>query len=593
MSNLQDFSLIGARVKKIMHDNELKKTSDAFYHLAISSVLDLDDEEISDSITDTSYLKSQKKLGGHDRGIDAISIEKLDDKSIVHIFNCKYTDKFEKSKTSNFPSSEIEKISEYLRIFTNKDKETLEDSNFILQEKTREIWNLSDNTKLEFRIHLCSNYFLGLIEDELKRMNAIIKGYFHICILQYTLDDYAKRVTKEDVKRANAKFRVSNKELFEKSDGNIRALIVNIKATEIIRIILDNDELRESYDLVDNSIISKHEILEDIFYDNVRVYKKGKNKINKSIKDTAKYDDRIKFFYFNNGITITCSSFYYLKIAHPVITIEEFQVVNGSQTLHALFDVSKDNYKNLEDIELLCRIYELKDPKDSSKIAEYTNSQNPVTTRDIRSIDYVQQKLETEFKCEGYFYERKKNQYENETSKKRINAEKAGQAMLAFYNEMPNEAKNKKSIVFGDKYDEIFNDEITSQKVLLAYQVYLEIELRKKETKKSINVDKLLYEEESFILYATYYFLYILNSIVNKELNSERIKNIELSIVLKYYDCAKELILRSISKEKSEHGEKYTNADFFKSSRLKAILDSDLSQLGDKAITKELISKLK
>ena len=49
----------------------------------------------------------------------------------------------------------------------------------------------------------------------------------------------------------------------------------------------------------------------------------------------------------------------------------------------------------------------------------------------------------------------RKGQYSGKSRDKRIDAEKAGQAILAFYNKMPAEAKDKKRIIFAEKYDEI------------------------------------------------------------------------------------------------------------------------------------------
>ncbi|HAC62081.1 MAG TPA: hypothetical protein DCF68_00740 [Cyanothece sp. UBA12306] len=76
-------------------------------------------------------------------------------------------------------------------------------------------------------------------------------------------------------------------------------------------------------------------------------------------------------------------------------------------------------------MELLCRIYETQDLELSTKIAEYTNSQNPVKSRDVRSVDYIQQKLEKELLVKGYFYERKRNQYTKEPRTNRYRCRKS------------------------------------------------------------------------------------------------------------------------------------------------------------------------
>ena len=190
----------------------------------------------------------------------------------------------------------------------------------------------------------------------------------------------------------------------------------------------------------------------------MRVYLRQRSRVNRNIKSTILSSDNHRFFYFNNGITITCAKFTYPKTQRgPLIELENLQVVNGSQTIHTLYEAFLENSDQLNDVEVLCRIYETKSGVLTTKIAEYTNSQNPVISRDIRSIDYAQQKLESEFKAKGLYYERKKNQYSGHDRNLRIDAEKVGQVLFALFNGMPGEAKNKKRLIFAEKYEEIFN----------------------------------------------------------------------------------------------------------------------------------------
>ena len=305
------------------------------------------------------------------------------------------------------------------------------------------------------------------------------------------------------------------------------------------------------------------------------------------MKETAKSDEKNKFFYYNNGITITCKSFEYSKIAQPVISLEEIQVVNGCQTLHALFEIAQEDIENLKDIEILCRIYELKNSLYSSHIAEYTNSQNPVTTRDIRAIDPIQQKLETELLNKGYFYERKKNQYDGKPKNKRIDSEKVGQALMAYYNKMPNEAKNDKKLIFGNKYDNVFNSNINADKVLYVYNLYEDIEKKRQIVRKQILEDEAQYDEKSYIVFSTYYILYILSKISNvKKININK-ENFE-----KYYNISLLLIKKAIMQEKKNNFAKYTNGDFFKSSRIKTYIDIYFERIG-KEITEERVNRLR
>ena len=124
----------------------------------------------------------------------------------------------------------------------------------------------------------------------------MLSQYSNIEIIEHKNSDQINYISENKRVFANAKFRASQKELFEKSDGAIRALIVNINAEELIRIITDDEKLRDTIDLEDYSIIQNKNILEDIFYDNVRVYKRNRSRINESIKQTAKSEEKNKFF---------------------------------------------------------------------------------------------------------------------------------------------------------------------------------------------------------------------------------------------------------------------------------------------------------
>jgi hypothetical protein len=78
---------------------------------------------------------------------------------------------------------------------------------------------------------------------------------------------------------------------------------------------------------------------------------------------------------------------------------------------------------------------------------------------------------------------------------------------MTFYNKMPSEAKNRKRFIFGEKYEEIFNDNVNVDKVLLAYRLFEKIEEEKNLAKANILSVAENFENEFFILYASYYIL--------------------------------------------------------------------------------------
>lgn len=572
--SLQDFTLVKTYVDKATEDNNLNNPSLGFYFFALNLALNLQDDEIDDSITDTAYLEATGRSKGHDRGIDAIFIDESDSIPHIHLFNFKYTEKFAKT-SSHFPSSEIDKIINFLNALISQDSSLEKTVNAVLANKVKEIWNIFSSHNPKFTIHISSNLYNSFEKLEKERFERDLNRFSSFSVKYHSMHTFVSTITNGDKQPVNARIRAIDKNLFEKSDGDIRALIVNIETRDLLRIVLNSAEIRDDVDIADYKVIKEKPILEDAFEDNVRVYLKQRSKINRNIRETALSDDSQRFFYFNNGITITCSSFNYpTSRRSPIIELQNIQIVNGSQTIHALHDAFCQDASKFDDMDILCRIYETRNEKLSTDIAEYTNSQNPVKSRDIRSNDFVQKKLESELIIKGFYYERKKAQHLEQPKKLRIDAEKAGQALMAFYNQMPAEAKNKKRIIFSEKYDAIFTDELTADKVIISLRVWEYIEQQKIVRRKEILKDKASFEEKSYILHASYYTLYTISKLCE-------VLSIEICItneekIINLYSKAIDLIEKSIEKEINRldgFKDSYSHRVFFTTNRPKVFLE--------------------
>lgn len=567
--SLQDFSTISTNVEKYKQDFNLTNSSNAFYFFALNLILGLQDDEIDDSITDSHYLKCSGKESGRDSGIDVACIENSNDIHTIHFFNFKYTEKFDKI-TDYFPSKEIEKIFDFLRNLISRNTDLEFNVNPVLYSKVTEIWDIFKKDSPKFVIHLCSNSYKGLEPNEKLRFEKGISEYSNFTIKYHLMDDFITLLTKKNGQEINAKIRGNQKTFYEQSNGDIRALIGSFDARDLIRIVLNNADLREITDIPDYQILKDHNILEDAFEDNVRVYLKQRSKINRNIKKTALSDNNYLFFYYNNGITITCSKFSYATFKFPIIELKNIQIVNGSQTIHALYEAFVEDFTKLEGIELLCRIYETQNTTLSTQIAEYTNSQNPVKSRDIRSIDLVQQKLEQEFLAKDMYYERKKNQYSDKPKSKRIDAEKSGQVLMALFHEMPSDAKNRKDIIFGDMYETIFHDNITADNVLLAYVLFEKIEAEKKKEKELALSNINGSYSDFYLSYATYWILYFLGEIAKFYSITLEYKNVDE--IWRLFPKIKKIIEYFCEKERNyldKKKEEFSYQKFFKYARPK------------------------
>jgi hypothetical protein len=199
-----------------------------------------------------------------------------------------------------------------------------------------------------------------------------------------------------------------------------------------------------------------------------------------------------------------------------LVHLKNVQIVNGGQTSHALFEAYQENSKKLADVKVLVRIYESSDPIIASEIAETTNSQTPIRSRDLHANDYNQKKLEEAFEIAGYFYERKARQYQDKPRAKRIDAFKAGQACLAYYLEEPETAKKDRGRVFGDLYDRVFCDEMSSDKILACLQVLASIEKEKTAIRQAIRKEQPFDAQNSYLIDGAYHVLFTVGKLCDK-----------------------------------------------------------------------------
>jgi hypothetical protein len=589
--SIQDFSIIQNKLERIQNELGLSARENSFYFMILNLILKLQEDEVYESVTDTNFLINElQHNSGNDRGIDAVYIESINDnKKVVHLFNFKYKQNFEGTK-GNFPSGEIDKIQSTLRSFFSKDETLRESINLPLYEKFEELYKLHDEGKsIDYRIYLCSNCYHKLLPNEEKRFREFLEEYNNITFDYILMGDIIQLLLNKDRIKVNAKIKLIDKNFFETGSGDIRAIICQVDIRELLKCVIRDEDSRIRTDYQNYSFLNNAEILKDAFEDNVRVYLKDRTAINRSIKNTALNElENSKMFYYNNGITITCSDFKYPQnFRSPVLEIENLQIVNGGQTVRALFDAYKEKPNILSNVDVLCRIYKIQDKAMSTKISEYTNNQNPVRSRDIRSIDSKQIKLEAEFRDLGYFYERKKNQHEEEERKLRIDSEKSGQVILAFYCEKPSEAKNKKSVIFGDEYENIFLESRTAEDILIPLKVFDQVDSLKKEYIKEISKPEYKGETNFFVKYSSYYLLFLLKRIA--DYRKIPISRENVSKISEGYPLAISILRYLVDYERSKEGKNYNDAYYFKSNKLK----ENYQKLEEKIIQKFLMSDTK
>lgn len=184
----------------------------------------------------------------------------------------------------------------------------------------------------------------------------------------------------------------------------------------------------------------------------------------KSIKDKSLHK---KFPLFHNGITIVTNK---IEETQDKITINTFFVVNGCQSLTALYKNQKDL---TDDLRILTKFVQVSVDSDLSKtITHYSNNQNGVKARDFKSNNSIQIRLQNEFSDQygsDYFYEIKRG--EAKTAITPISNELAGILIMSFDLKEP-WGTHRKYQVFDDKYSAIFGrPEVTAHRILMLFLI--------------------------------------------------------------------------------------------------------------------------
>lgn len=150
-------------------------------------------------------------------------------------------------------------------------------------------------------------------------------------------------------------------------------------------------------------------ILKGIFYDNVRDWQEY-NAVNSEIKESlASPVERARFALMNNGVTIIAKT---LLATGNRVHIEDYQIVNGCQTSHVLFD----NRAVLDSsVVVPLRLIATDNEDVTAAVVKATNRQTEVKEEQLLALSDFQKKLEAYFQSfddsQRLYYERRSRQY--------------------------------------------------------------------------------------------------------------------------------------------------------------------------------------
>lgn len=538
--NINDFKLLNLKTKNYfelfvesesiedsivssLSDTEKSRFGFYFYILEMTTgVSDLSD--IADLITDTEFNSIFYNDRSNDEGIDAVYIN--DDNNVIQLFSFKYREKFNSDQVQR--KNELLEASKFLNdIKANNYAHTTGKTFDNLENICKRFYDSPEPWSIE--LIFVTNDTKAIDTDDPNIVN--FRSVLGLSTKFISLADISKQLAKSH-EPISSELVIDDEAVMSYKEGNLSSdisYIFRLSLTELIRITCDDPNFRHQTSIYDKEQLAKSQIAYEVLSDNVRGFIL-KSEYNNNIKNTLE-EDPAKFFMYNNGITIIASD---IKVApfpngkKLKVEIINLQVLNGGQTLRTIHKYNQSNQStgliNLQKAEILVRVFKVNDKELMNKIAEFTNSQNAISNRDLKSISSEQIKLEKYLDNFDILYIRKNGDTGmalKKAYKHIISMEKLGQILYAVKGN-PENVTNKKRQIFESEYVKLFQDvNLLSERTVsyINYYFSFRITYKKLMSKKST-------EQKIF------YFLYIKERTNIKD--AEIIKRFEK--LLKEYD---------------------------------------------------------
>ncbi|ENK2327429.1 AIPR family protein [Vibrio vulnificus] len=471
-ASLNDFKLLNIKCRKyyelyskgapfaVEPDSDKLKERFGFYLFMLESLCDEKDLDlISSIITDTEYNAFFADKRHNDQGIDAIYID--EDTKEISLFNFKFRERFKvdqkQSLNETFVSTKV------VNCIVNTNSQGLEGKLKKLVDQVIE--RLESNDVWKMSLYMISNEHVPMDVDETSI--KALKEYYDMEVVSICLPQIKTMMSIRPTP-IQAELILDNDALMSYSEDSIstsKSYIVRLNAAEIIRITCTNPDLRKNYNCENYESLSDAQIDYGVLFDNVRGFVQ-KSKYNEAIARSLK-EEPTKFFMYNNGMTIVARNIQAKQVnanKKVRITIDNFQVLNGGQTLRTLHNFNAKNSDNITDYlsksELLVRIFNASENDAINKIAEYTNSQNSISNVDLKSLSTLQIQLEQLLNEYNIIYARKNGDtgMDDKEYRYKISMEQFGQILFALQGN-PDKSSNQKQHIFGKYYDDIFSEE--------------------------------------------------------------------------------------------------------------------------------------
>ncbi|UTD12305.1 AIPR family protein [Treponema denticola] len=502
MANLNDFKIIKNKSKilfelthKDIEVDDIKKERCGFYYLVLESITgQKDTDNYKELIIDTEYNKIVNNISVDDLGIDAVYIDEELEEININLFNFKYREKFNDNNKEENSLSRSTKFLEYIQAEDERLILGLQDNK--VRKNILEIREKLEGNKIcNLKLYMVSNENKGFASSSNDYIE-ILKNKYGMEVFDIDLDKISNYCIPTTFNK-KCEFMLTPEDFLSFSRDGLstqNSLIVKISLIDLIRISSKNETLNKKYNLEDDDEIKNCNLDFSLLFDNVRGYLE-RSSYNKNIQKTIQTNPT-EFFMFNNGITMTSEiidSDSMNSGKKYLIKLENYQIVNGGQTIRSIFEylqkhVDEKKIEKLRAANILVRIFKItkENIRLKNQIAEYTNSQNKIQDSDLKSVDEIQLQIEEYLKEHNILYRRKNGdlgiinrEYDYIISKERL-------AQIIYSTKgFPNRVGNQKRKLFGEYYDCIFKKDLYLEDIPNLCKLYYNIEdIYKKQKKK-------------------------------------------------------------------------------------------------------------
>ena len=429
--------------------DEHRKRAIAFLFLVARTAFDLADEDALDGIVD----------GGGDFGIDALYFEPPDDGELpVTVVQGKY--KRDLGGDASFPETGIAGLIDAIGALFDPARPVR--LNRRLNERIEEVRSFVKDGAIPRVTAVAANNGARWTAQAQQRIDAAAHGFGgqvewrHLGAPEI-LDLLQAR------KPIHAELRLTGAAVAETFDFR-RVLTGRMSAAELARLTDEHGNR--------------------LFERNVRRYLGlAGNRVNEAVAATLREPgQRPNFYFYNNGVTITCSQFRHnaLQRAAWRVQVSDMQIVNGGQTARTVQQVAKEIGGAIDEAEVLVRVYEL--PRNDTELVEAitfaTNSQNPVDLRNLKANDARQRALGQSISALGYTYRAKRE--DRTLSADEFTSAVVAEAVLAVWRHRPHQARFRGREHFGALYRTIFTPELNGAQAVVAALLHRHAENHRK-----------------------------------------------------------------------------------------------------------------